>query len=145
MYIAGFWDADGSFSVSPNTHHRPYGARTYQSFQRSVHASNTHYGVLAWIMEQFGVGSITQVRVAHDNLRTAWKLHFSANDSRDVARLLAPYLIIKKQQAEIIAAWTNKKAGGHSRDEETHRLQAGLYEQVKHLNRKGPRADHLPG
>jgi hypothetical protein len=142
LYLAGFWDGEGSFSISMNVQRRSYGE--YPSFQRSVHVTNTNLEVLLYIKETLQAGSILEMNQYRSQQNPKWKpaykLAFSAEEARVLAALLLPYLRIKQEQARIIAEWPHKARGGGGvrvRDTATHEVQRLLHERMKELNARG--------
>lgn len=140
LYLAGFWDGEGSFGVSSHTVRRPYG--NYPSFQHFAVVTNTDKPVLEYIQKMLDAGALISLKAylsqQNPKWREAWKLQFSSREGRQLAALLLPHLRIKSEQAKILIDWPHKKAGGQSRDLVTHEKQRLLYEQMKALNHRGP-------
>jgi hypothetical protein len=141
LYLAGFWDGEGSFSVSMNTQRRPSG--DYLAFQRSVHVTNTNLEVLEYIRDVLQGGSILEMNQYRSQQNPKWKpaykLAFSSDEARLLATMLLPHLRIKREQARIIAEWPHKArwGAGRERDSATHEVQRLLYERMKELNLRG--------
>ena len=134
IWLAGFWDGDGNFQISPNTQRRPYGQRTYRYYQLSVSISNTCKPVLEYIQQVLAAGNLFKFTdypsQRSPKRRTTWKLHFSSAEARAVAHLLAPYLHIKREQAMIIANWPLLSRNGQWKDGRQGRDMAGLERQA---------------
>lgn len=146
-YAAGFIDGEGSMGLYPQKvpGYQPY-------YYVSLKVSNTRYDVLEWLRTQFGVGGISERPPTETQKKTyCWTV--ATLSALDVIGLVAPYLIIKKNQAVILLfeaeryighqrrpRWADGKFAARS-DEEITELEV-IRQRIHELNRRGP-ADHV--
>ena len=99
-YLAGILDGEGCILIGKkNTKDSKRGI----SFRAYMAISNTHIPLLESIMVQFG-GRITMCRA----IDKTYVLYFSTNEIRDLLPKLVPFLIIKRNQAEILLDFLQK-------------------------------------
>lgn len=95
-YFAGFIDGEGSFVL----HHRK-GSHVYSC---QLQVGNTDARVLEWIQTRFG-GSVNLERRNNPKHKLVYRWISEANSLSDVITALLPYLVVKKDQAELILAY----------------------------------------
>jgi hypothetical protein len=96
-YIAGFWDGEGSITIQRQ---KIKNSDKLQYFLY-IKASNTNREVLEEIKKFFGIGVITTNGKPKEHYRQTWQYQSSCNDAYEIVKMLYPYLIIKKVQAEL--------------------------------------------
>ncbi len=102
LYLAGFMDGEGTFSIHS---YRKTGKRKrgieYRPF---ICVSNTNKEIIDWVATLLGVGSVWQFRrqEKNKNWKSAYKYTLYGSNAVALANLLVPYLKIKKLQAEIL-------------------------------------------
>lgn len=108
-YIAGFWDADGIISVSFN---HSEGGRP----RPNLAAFNSHAGVIAqlhtWLGGKIATRSRPNTNYPSHTLNICGQARMIA-----VLRGILPYLIVKKQQAELLLQLLESKHQRYRRDE----------------------------
>lgn len=136
LYLAGFTDADGNICISKKT----------KSFQPSVQWTNTNKEIIEYIQSNLGYGNIhntSKYPSYKAHWKPAYKLSVWSSKAIVLAGILAPYLIVKKERAILLASFPKKKIlfkEGTSRripDLETHEIQAKIYFQMRELNKRG--------
>jgi hypothetical protein len=93
-YLAAMIDAEGSITIVKREEKRK------ESYYLRSYVYNTNKGLLETIQARFG-GSVMQTRKATDKHATAWALVWSHAAAAEVAKLVAPLLIVKSEQAEV--------------------------------------------
>jgi len=97
VYLAGFWDADGSFII----HGR---ADRSHSISFRAQVTGTKEVVIQWIKDVTGVGSLhrhTPPDPKRDRHATSWSWWANGDAGESFAKQLIPYLKLKKEQAEL--------------------------------------------
>lgn len=89
LYIAGFFDGEGSISIL-RTYHGKYDVLR-------VNLTNTHRPVLLWI--QGAVGGLLGEKIDRYRVKRCWVLSFVSKQAEDFLKMLLPWLIIKKESA----------------------------------------------
>lgn len=139
-YIAGFVDGEGHISIRRMK--CPASPRGYR-FTTVLSISNTNRGVLDWIHEKVGDrGSICASRKVQPHHKQAYHLAILSRQAADVVAAIEPYLIVKKEQAVIVAAFAAETAKRHAKwrrglTAEEFDLQQSHYDAMRSLNRKG--------
>jgi hypothetical protein len=143
-YLAGIWDADGSFGVSKKKNWNQFSGRSklwtrYQPFA-SINLCDPKAEIIgAMIESNFGFKCVfTARRPNNPKWKVAYRWMLSSQRACNFAKLLEPYLVIKKERAQILADWPTKRNGlsGDYRMELTT-AQDELYERIKVLNKRG--------
>lgn len=104
-YAAGFFDGDGCITTSGTT-----------GFRLSL--ANTDYSILLWFQNHFG-GTINNAHLpSNPKHNKAWKwIVTNKKDVYDLLILFEPFLIVKKQQAQVVISFFNQ----HGIDSKTGR------------------------
>lgn len=128
-YLAGLIDGEGTISCSINTT-----LNGHSALQKQLSIFNTNITLISWITSRFG-------GMVHSRTRsTKWKeehqVKWSATEASVILELVLPYLVIKKEQAEIFIALHKTKANSISI--ETHEYRKRLCDRIQELNRRGP-------
>lgn len=93
LYMAGFFDAEGSVSIS---------ASASQS-QLRVNIANTIYSSLEFLRRSFGGRIYSKGSTEHSdgcNRVQGWTLRFTDDAAANVLALMRPHLIVKRDQAD---------------------------------------------
>lgn len=91
IYLAGFLDGEGCISLTRK-------AKKY--IVPKVVIANTNIEVLKWIQEKFG-GYFTIRKKLTERRRAVGYLEFQYRKALNLIKLIYPYLIVKKKQADI--------------------------------------------
>lgn len=145
-YLAGLWDGDGSFGITKHYSHNQYHKITgkkWTSFQPIAHITlcdSKSKDVFKILEEEFGFNRIRRIRQSPKH-RIPLKWYLQSSKACEFAKMIEPYLIIKKERAQILIQWVNKKRGNYSMTEEERikstQKQEELYQQMKILNKRG--------
>lgn len=92
-YLAAFIDGEGSILKMPRS----------GGFSYRVTIVNTHEGSLKWVAEVTGAGGIS-VKSRGGRYKPAWTWSAHAQAARLILERCLPYLIIKKDKAELVIA-----------------------------------------
>lgn len=94
QYLAGFFDGEGCIQIVRTNE------KKHPQYDLRIMVANTHEGVLRRLVEAFGCGCIS-----HRRQRAHWRMCFfwvcSCRDAEHVLKLIAPYLIVKREQVRI--------------------------------------------
>lgn len=124
-YTAGIIDGEGCISIIKNTTYRHKLCRFYLS----VSVGNTNEWLILWLKDAYG-GSIVQTppkKVQHKPV-LSWRV--SGKLAIEFLELIAPYLQLKKLQAEVAIKFQKRKKSGFKPnmvlEEADHILMASL-------------------
>lgn len=125
QWLAGFFDGEGYIGVAWN--------KTRRSFYPRATVSNTHLPTLKVIQAQFGGSLHRSYGPNGKNQRKCYSLHWGHKSVRQLLETIAPYLVTKKEQAELLLAnWNwDKPNWVHLTDEQRDqrvRLASDLHE-----------------
>lgn len=117
-WAAGFFDGEGHVGIKRSHERRKCGI--YMSLNLVVTVANTHAPTIAKFMQIVGVSGNTCVypdrRPENKRNRILYTARFSANHAYIVLKLLLPYLVTRKEQAEVGIAFretfTTRKGRG---------------------------------
>jgi hypothetical protein len=119
IWLAGFLDGEGSFFASRVTLKKGNG--DYLSYRPRVFGCNTHrptMDVVVAVFENYGkthqttkhnVNSSGGSRAVYHANITTWE------GCRDFCRDIAPFLVTKREQAEILAEWASDRLARYER------------------------------
>ena len=133
-YIAGIWDADGSFGVTKRV-------KRWESFQpfAIITLCDPKAKIIGEIIEEyFGFKCVWKSRRDNPKWKMQYRWQLSSQKACDFAGLLYPYLRIKKERAKILMEWpTIKNSVKFIERIPIHEKQRELYERMKKLNKRG--------
>lgn len=132
-YFAGILDGDGSISIG-----RAHGIRrkNYQCFPMA-RIINTHGGVCEFAKRLYG-GTVYERKDREKNgHKRIFLWQTSSRKAESFLKLVLPYLVIKRKQAELVLAFYDGTFihGQQPTEEESNRRKC-LAEQVKEFNRR---------
>jgi len=145
-YLGGIWDGEGSFGITKGQKYNQFSGKNktwtaYQPFAIVTLCDPEAEEVFKLLEEEFGFACVARTNRQNPKWRTAHVWALSSQKACDFARAIEPYLIIKKERAQILMQWKNKEPGYHTMsDEERKRItdkQEELYQQMKLLNKRG--------
>jgi hypothetical protein len=125
-YMAGFLDGEGSIMMI---------RRENGSVALVVSIANTHLPTLEYIRELLGYGNINQTREATARNKAGYLLRLQHWAAASLLRQTLPYMITKREQAEMAVEFAEKKKSPEYRDDKED--QALYHERMKRLNRRG--------
>ncbi|MCD6006905.1 LAGLIDADG family homing endonuclease [Halomonas sp. IOP_31] len=132
-YMAGMIDAEGCIAIGRDR----YKVTPWHRLQVSV--ANTDQRLMTWLTERFGgfVCSVKRHKVEHKH---GYQWYITQEGAASLTRALAPYLVIKRAQAELAVSFIVDRKQLPARPEEGHpelTRRESCYEHMKSLNRKG--------
>ena len=97
-YLAGLVDGEGCISIQ-------YGkGRRNPTYSAKLVIAMTDYGMIEWLKNTFGCGSIWTAYRSKSSARPNWKdIHYwqlGSLAALDILRGVYPYLLLKREQAE---------------------------------------------
>jgi hypothetical protein len=128
-YLAGLIDGEGTISCSSQT------LKTGQiALNKVLSIFNTNLVLISWITTRFG-------GVVHSRKRkTIWKeehqVKWPVAEAVKILELTLPYLVIKREQAEIFLALHETKTGSVVSNE-LHEYRQRLVDRSQELNKRG--------
>ena len=136
VYAAGFLDGESHVAVKKSfTSRNPNWSTHYRIY---VSVANTYKPVIEWFKMKFG-GSIKFTARAKDTKhKDCYSWVISAKAAYLFLKLVKPYLIVKKEQADFCMSFQNTvQKTGFKLDKETLNKRDELYHAVKQLNKRG--------
>lgn len=132
-YLAGIIDGEGSFSLHNFGTHR---------FGCSLMVGNTDPRMTEWLRERFG-GTV-RVEKKGERCKPCYRWKASAQDLNAIITAVLPFLVIKRDRAELILAYRrtlNPPISGHRSADVTSTTvkdeRRRLHGQLVALNRRG--------
>ena len=135
-YIAGIVDGEGTLSI---VHQKGEDSNRYAITFR---VSNTDRVLLDWLVKTTGAGRVSLVHPSlkwdRPNIKPLYSWYVNATTSRWLLPQIKKYLIIKKEQADIMIRWLqNNKHRGKSVTPEENAWKRIMCDRVKSLNHRG--------
>lgn len=136
-YIAGLLDGEGRVAIKTHQSKR----QINPSFSLVAEIDNTSKPAIDFVQERLGGAIWVKDR---GNYRAVYHLSWCADNAQAVLKLLLPYLIIKKDIAEIGIAFQDMRhlKDGLRRDSVPKwqlEIMEVMYDRAKQLNLRGPR------
>ena len=136
VYLAGIWDADGCFGIAKR-------CGRWESFQpfASIGLADPKAEIIFGLLKEgFGfVHLYTWNRQdKNPNHKRVYRWGISSQRACNFARQMEPYLIIKKERAQILIEWPKieNKLSFNARIP-IHQKQKELFERMRILNHRG--------
>ena len=142
-YLAGLIDGEGCISISSGTQQAKRGV-AFPQFGCKMYISNTNLIILQTVQSWVGEGKITMVRRASSMKEKNWKAVYNwsiySRIMRQFLPIIFPYLIIKKEQAELALSFLDTVKGrgyGSNLNPEEKRRRFYIVSRLKELNQRG--------
>lgn len=135
-YIAGIVDGEGYISVvRRNCKNTKCGLFYYAQLV----VVNTSEELIDWLWTTTNLGSVHLQRKKNKEHKHAFRWTLTTKGAESLVRLIVPYLVCKKKQALLLLEFcqNNKRPGRSSLSEEELSYRAGVYRQLRILNKKG--------
>ena len=130
-YLAGIIDGEGSISIEiQGTKNRK---TDYYTVRLIV--INTDLRLLEWIESNYG-GSIKS-RTKYINRKQCYNWVLFSFNAANLLKNCLPYLIVKKQRAEILIEFMNSKLDSYFISKKVQEKRRELYALCKSLNKQG--------
>jgi hypothetical protein len=134
-YLAGFLDGEGCLTIGRA---RRVGYRADWSYFAVMVLANTNLEALERIAALCGNGKIQlQDKRDRPEHKTLYRLMFGAGQIRRLLPQVQQYLLIKRQQAELILQFLDLKEAGQFRTDEYWRECERLRSEIRTLNVRG--------
>lgn len=128
-YIAGLIDGEGSLMINW------YRGQPHLNFSCLMVIGMTHEGVISWLADILGV---TYEKLTPKNRKPIYRLRLQTSDNlQKLLEALLPWLIVRREQAEIVLKFLNLEQKGDVR--EYAKKRAELYLRIRELNKRGSR------
>lgn len=138
-YIAGIIDGEGSIQIFKRKPSKSSIAKRQKNFWHTsyVKISNTDIRLLDWLKKRVG-GSIQKGK-RRGKRRNCYELHINPSKSTELLQKVYPYLVIKKEQADVVFEFRSTYENRYCRGGlPKHILEARekCYTQLKELHHK---------
>jgi hypothetical protein len=136
-YLAGIVDGEGCITASVITRWRPDGTRqSWTEVQSALTIANTDRRLIDWIAG-YWPGNIRPVTRRSSTFRQGWHFRVSGSDLPAMLTSVAPYLVVKREQAELVLElYRLKRRRGdwyYTPGQQARRLE--IIRQIQELNR----------
>jgi hypothetical protein len=108
-YVAGIIDGEGAICIAKRRPNRKSGEINF-SYWNCVRVGNTDRRLIEWLRETFCIGSV-QVEKPRKNNKAFYTWHVASKEAADLLVSVYDYLVIKKEQAEVVFRF-RKSFGG---------------------------------
>jgi hypothetical protein len=100
-YLAGIVDGEGCFVIGCYAFNKKTGV---PHFHTTIQVTSTDRILIEWLVDNFGgkVAAYTPKQTAKNSRRTPYKWVIHADRLKHLCELMLPYLVIKKDQAELM-------------------------------------------
>ena len=126
-YFAGIVDGEGSIMVTSAT-----GKKGNKTYRLRMLVTNTNREVMDWIFARFG-GSIQTCNQTAESVAKRHRVKFNwsrdADNAIEIIKVIYPFLIIKRKQAEIALRWPSSK-----RHLKVPKYREGLLQELQRIN-----------
>lgn len=129
-YLAGIVDGEGTIAIP----------RDRKWFTLRLTVYNNSYPLLQKLLAHFPAGNINQCRVESDNHAASFLISWSGKAALEVVRRIAPFLVVKKRQADLAIEWfmiTDMQDKGFLTEEQRQDALASIKSEMHMLNKKG--------
>jgi hypothetical protein len=127
-YTAGIVDGEGCIHIAKNKK---------KQYSLRVIVTNTNEWLVKWFKMEYG-GSIT-IRPCNKskNTRTSYQWVISTSQAYDFLKLVLPYLMIKRPQAEVAIVFHQAKKQLSGKTEEERIFEEAQYLLIRRYNKTG--------
>ncbi len=132
-YVAGFMDAEAGFQIAKQKQRKGHILVT------KIRISNTNKKILLYLRELFG-GSVSEHKLSRNigKWKKAYRWQLSSRKAFNVIKLIYPYLIVKKAQADIMLEFTKTLTDGTKMiTEDVWHKRWALKREINKLNKRG--------
>jgi hypothetical protein len=136
-YIAGIIDGEGCIGLFKN---KDISYKRGYSYSVITQIAVTDKKLINWIFKKIKSGHRYSSNTNPQKHKTIFVIRFSVNDSKILLKLIKPYLIIKKKQADILLRFISRKQQARGCKGLTNKeltFQDKCYQQIKKLKREG--------
>jgi len=141
QWLAGFLDGEGSFGICRRKQFNGKkldGRYYYMPFVAVSQAGKENLWILKELKNEFGEGIYDYKRSNWSSKwKPAWKWSITNSRAVEFSQWIKDDLLVKKQQAEILAQYPLFLRAGHTRTDEECQAQEEAYQKLKKLNQRG--------
>jgi len=146
-YVAGIVDGEGYIGVAKT---KQTGSMRSTRYAAVLIVGNTSRRLIEELAYTFGVGSISYRR-GGERRKGCFLWAIQSRNAHDVLMRVRPYLVVKRAQADLVIEFVDGfesfkggrpgKFGGQTVSESELVRRSRIYEELRQLNRVGPRSD----
>jgi hypothetical protein len=129
-YVAGLLDGEGSIMLLSRG----------ENIQVKITVTNTHRGVLDWLSEVTGVGSVVVHRAGTSHHRPTWFWQTHSDPAASLLQQVRSYMIVKLAQADLAIEAQQRLRDPSLKAE--HSWQHDYREKMQVLNKRGPQTTY---
>jgi len=144
-YVAGIIDGEGYIGIAKT---KKTGSMRSTRYAGVLIVGNTSRRLIAELVTTFGIGSVTYRR-GGERKKECFLWAIQSRNARDVLLRVRPYLLVKGAQADLVIDFVEGfesfkggrpgKFGGQTVSESELARRSRIYEELRQLNRVGPR------
>jgi hypothetical protein len=114
-YLAGIMDGEGSITLVRSHAPRTRGRYVYPL----VRIANTDRAIIDWVVRVVPLGAYSYRSAMNERCKDVHHIGWASNDAIAVLREILPFLVAKRNQAEIVLSlwaaneWAKAEAGGY--------------------------------
>lgn len=148
-YVAGVIDGEGYIGVAKT---KQTGSMRSTRYAGVLIVGNTSRRLIQELVAVFGIGSISYRR-GSERKKGFFLWAIQSRNARDVLVRVRPYLVVKRAQADLVIEFVDGfesfkggrpgKFGGQTVSEPEIARRARIYEELRQLNRVGPRENDV--
>ena len=149
-YVAGVIDGEGCIAIRKT---KRTGSMRSTRYAAIITVGNTNRGLIAMLRTAFSAGCVTY-RYPTKTKRGAYVWNVQSRTACNVLRAVFPYLVVKREQAIVLMEFVDRfdsfkgarrgKKGGQTVNHVELARRERLYQQMRSLNRVGPRGQDVP-
>jgi LAGLIDADG endonuclease len=127
-YLAGIMDGEGTFNIG----------LTKNKFNSRMYVVNTDERLIHWLKNTFGGLTYTRNSLKNPHWKTKYEWIIEKAQIDPICKLIIPFLIIKKEQAELMVKFRTTFIKGKRPDltEEIRSFRTKCFENMKKLNHR---------
>ncbi|HEV8525223.1 MAG TPA: hypothetical protein VGQ71_12040 [Terriglobales bacterium] len=141
--LAAYIDGEGSILITE----RHYKTSPYLGMYIRVVLANTDPRLCLWAQERFGGVFVISQRDKPAHHKTPYKWHVSCNQAACILERCLPYLLLKREQAEIALAFqstvTNGRGRGAKLTDEERAIRESCKEDLLRLRQQRILPEHV--
>lgn len=110
-YLAGFFDGEGTFLIGTQKSRNPLNTKIYSHASIMLSQSGEDgLALLEQVQEQHGGKIYEHLKAGqHKATKSAYKLYWNKKEGVELCKKLIPFLILKKNQAQIVLDYLTRK------------------------------------
>ena len=136
-YLAGMIDGEGCINYYKS---KSKSSKIGYTFVARLFITNTNLECLLYLQRLFGFGALRE-RTKQARRKKSWNLDFAPRETRVILEAVQPYLIIKKQQAQLMIEFLKSCVWGRKRgfvlSQSVIDCRHKLFNTMKDLNHRG--------